>query len=205
MQFNGERTIHVDLLNVVRTSSSYSQLGWVVHFLQNFLTRSVVMLMLLPLCAAKVVIDILFAAASYCLPVRYQRDIQEHVMAKYESPWHGAECGGYCDLHGMHCSHQSLLLYSSDSCNFKPFFLLGMLPLQHMSVLKWRLRSPVTTIMDQRLLCQKACRRHTTPHRSRRVSNGWREYTWHIRHHWRFPWSHVSYWQPNKTSIEHVF
>ena len=58
MQFNGERAIHMGLLDVVRTSSSYSQLGWVVHFLQNFLTRSIVMLTSLPVRAAKVVIDI---------------------------------------------------------------------------------------------------------------------------------------------------
>ena len=93
MQFNGERTIHVDLLNVVRTSSSYSQLGWVVHFLQNLLTRSIVMVTSLPIHAAKVVIDILFTAASYSVPIRYQRDIQEHVAAECESPWHGAKCG----------------------------------------------------------------------------------------------------------------
>jgi hypothetical protein len=86
-QFNGERSIYVGLLNVVRTSSSYSQLGWVVHFLQNFMTGSIVMLTSLPIRAAKVVIDILFAVASYCLPVCYQRDIQEHVVAKCESPW----------------------------------------------------------------------------------------------------------------------
>ena len=67
------------------------------------------MLMSLPICAAKVVIDILFAAASNRLPVHYQRDIQEHVTAKCKSPWRGAECGGYCDSHGMHRSRQSLV------------------------------------------------------------------------------------------------
>jgi hypothetical protein len=102
-QFNGECSIHVGLLNVVRTSSSYSQLGWVMHFLQNFLTRSIVMSTSLPIRAAKVGINILFAAASYRLPVRYRREIQEHVAAK------GAECGGYRDSHGMHGSRQSLV------------------------------------------------------------------------------------------------
>jgi hypothetical protein len=67
------------------------------------------MLTLLPICAAKVVIDILFVVASYCLPVQYQRGIQEDVAAKCERPWHGAECGSYCDSHGMHHSHQSLV------------------------------------------------------------------------------------------------
>ena len=38
MQLDGERAIDMGLLYVVRTSSSYSQLGQVVHFLQNFLT-----------------------------------------------------------------------------------------------------------------------------------------------------------------------
>jgi hypothetical protein len=64
----------------------------------------------LPIHAAKVVIDILFTAASYRVPIPYQRDIEEHVTAKCESPWHGAKCGGYCDLHGMHRSHQSLVV-----------------------------------------------------------------------------------------------
>ena len=97
------------LLYVVRTSSSYSQLSRVVHFLQNFLTRSIVILMSLPVSMTKVVIDILFTVLSYCVPVRNERDIQEHVVAKCKSPWHAAECGGCCDLHGMHCSRQSLI------------------------------------------------------------------------------------------------
>ena len=85
MQFNGEHVIDMGLLYVVRTSSSYSQLGRAVHFLQNFLTRSIVILTLLPIGVAKVVIDILFAMLSYCVPVRNGRDIQEHVAAECES------------------------------------------------------------------------------------------------------------------------
>jgi hypothetical protein len=75
MQFNGECAINMDLLYVVRTSSSYSQLFRVVHFLQNFLTRSIVILTSLPVGAAKVVIDILFTASCDDVPVRYQWDI----------------------------------------------------------------------------------------------------------------------------------
>ena len=70
MQFNGARAINMGLLNVVRTSSSYSQLGRVVHFLQNFLTRSIVISTLLPIGAAKIVIDILFVASGDGVPVR---------------------------------------------------------------------------------------------------------------------------------------
>jgi hypothetical protein len=44
------------------------------------------MLMSLPICAAKVVIDILFAAASNRLPVRYQRDIQELLWLNVRAP-----------------------------------------------------------------------------------------------------------------------
>ena len=55
------------VLYVVKTSSSYSQLSRVVHFLQNFLTQSIVILTSLPVSTAKVVIDILFVAMSYCV------------------------------------------------------------------------------------------------------------------------------------------
>ena len=65
-QFNGERAIDMGLLNIVRTSSSYSQLGRVVLFLQNFPTWSIVILTSLPIGVAKVVIDILFACAMAC-------------------------------------------------------------------------------------------------------------------------------------------
>ena len=75
MQFNGEHAIDMGLLYVVRTSSSYSKLGQVVHFLQNFLTRSIVILKSFPVGPVKVVIDILFATLSYCVPVRNERDI----------------------------------------------------------------------------------------------------------------------------------
>ena len=90
MHFNGEHAIDMGLLYVVRTSSSYSQLGRVVHFLQNFLTWSIVILTSLPVGTAKVVIDILFAVLSIGVPIRHQWDIQEHVAAECESPWHAA-------------------------------------------------------------------------------------------------------------------
>ena len=35
-QFNDEHAIDMGLLNGIRTSSSYSQLGWAMHFLLNF-------------------------------------------------------------------------------------------------------------------------------------------------------------------------
>ena len=76
MQFNGEHAIEMGLLYVVRTSSSYTQLSRVMHFLRNFLTRSIVILTLLPVGAAKVVIDILFTMLSYCVQVHDEWDIQ---------------------------------------------------------------------------------------------------------------------------------
>ncbi len=97
------------VLYVVRTSSSYSQLSRVMHILQNFLTRNIVILTSLTVSMAKVVIDILFAALSYGMPVRNEWDIQEHVSAECKSPWRAAECGGCCDSHGVHCSRQSLI------------------------------------------------------------------------------------------------
>ena len=72
-QLDGECAIDMGLLYVVRTSSSYSHLGRVVHFLQNFLTLSKVILTLLPIGTAKVVIDKLFAALGDGVPVHYQR------------------------------------------------------------------------------------------------------------------------------------
>jgi hypothetical protein len=64
MHFNGECAIDMGLLDGIRTSSSYSQLGLVMHFLQNFLTWSIVKLMSLPVSMTNVVIDILFAVCT---------------------------------------------------------------------------------------------------------------------------------------------
>ena len=86
MQLNNEHAFDMGLLYVVRTCSSHSHLSWVVHLLQNFLTWSIVMLMLLPVGMAKVVIDILFMVLCYCLPVHNEQEIQEHVLAKCNSP-----------------------------------------------------------------------------------------------------------------------
>ena len=49
MQFNGEYAIDMGLLDGIKTSSSYSQLSWVMHLLQNFLTQSIVILASLPI------------------------------------------------------------------------------------------------------------------------------------------------------------
>ena len=90
MQLKGEGAIDMGLLNGIRTSISYSQLSWVMHLLQIFLTRSIVILILLPSGTAKVLIDILFTGLSYCLPVCNEQNIQEHAMAEYKGPWHAA-------------------------------------------------------------------------------------------------------------------
>jgi hypothetical protein len=42
-------TINVNVFNGVKTFRSYSQLRWRVHFLQNLLSQSVVILTLLPI------------------------------------------------------------------------------------------------------------------------------------------------------------
>ena len=78
------------LLYCVRTSSSYSQLIWVMLFLQNLLTRSIVILMSRPVSMAKVVIDVLFTVLCYSLLVCNEQDIQEHVTAKCKGPWRAA-------------------------------------------------------------------------------------------------------------------
>ena len=69
MHFNGECAIEMGLLDGIRTNRSYSQLGLVMHFLQNFLTWSTVKLMSLPVSTTNIVIGILFAVLHYCLPV----------------------------------------------------------------------------------------------------------------------------------------
>jgi hypothetical protein len=116
MLFNSEHAIDMGLLGGIRTSSFYSQLGRAVHFLLNFLTRSIVILMLLPVSTTKFVIDILFATLHCCLPVCNQQDIQEHILGECKGPWHAAECVPHCNLHGMHCSDQSLIDNVSSLC-----------------------------------------------------------------------------------------
>ena len=106
----------MDLLYTIMTSSSYSQLSWVVHFLQNLLTHSIAISMSLPVGMAKVVIDILLVALCYCLPVRNERDIEEHVKAKCKGPWLAVYGRGHCNSHRMHCSGLSLVHNVSSLC-----------------------------------------------------------------------------------------
>ena len=58
VQFKGEHTIGVGLLNGTRTSSSNPQLSWMAHFFQ-IVTQSIVIKTLLLISTAKVVMDIL--------------------------------------------------------------------------------------------------------------------------------------------------
>ena len=51
----------------IRTSSSESQIGWVIHILKNLLTRSIVILTMLHVDMVRVVIDVLFTGLSSCL------------------------------------------------------------------------------------------------------------------------------------------
>ena len=75
MQFNSEHAIYMGLLDGIRTSSSESQIGWVIHILKNLLTRSIVILTMLHVGMVKVVIDVLFTGLSYCLAICFQQDV----------------------------------------------------------------------------------------------------------------------------------
>ena len=59
----------MNTLNGIRTSCSYSQLIWVVHLLQNFLTLSIVILTSLQVSTEKIFIDIMFAVFVDCLSI----------------------------------------------------------------------------------------------------------------------------------------
>ena len=75
-------TIDVNTINNVQSSSSYSQLSWIVHFLQNLLAGSIVILTSLPICSAKILIYMMFAASCYCLPIGNKWYVQKHVPAE---------------------------------------------------------------------------------------------------------------------------
>ena len=81
-QFDGYVSIDVDSFNGVRSRGSYSQLGWVVHFLQNFLTRSIVIRTLLQIGTAQIIVDVLFAVLGYGLSVCHKGYVQKHVSAE---------------------------------------------------------------------------------------------------------------------------
>ena len=68
-QFNSQGSVDMSSLNVIRTRGSYSQLSWVVHFLQNLLAWSVVVLTPFPVSTMQVIIDALLLMFSDCLPV----------------------------------------------------------------------------------------------------------------------------------------
>ncbi len=79
MELDGDVTIDMNAFNDEGTRSSYFQLGWVVHFLQNLLAWSVVVVSLLLVGTKKVVIDILFLMCLNCLPVGNEWYVQKHV------------------------------------------------------------------------------------------------------------------------------
>ena len=81
-QLNGDGAIDMNLFNGVWTSLPYSQFSWVVHFLQDLLAWSIVVLTSLPVGTAKVLIDELFTVLCYCLPVSNQWYVQKHVSAE---------------------------------------------------------------------------------------------------------------------------
>ena len=81
-QLNGNSAIDMNLFNGIWTSFPYSQFSWVVHFLQDLLAWSIVVLMLLPVGTAKVLIYELFAMLCYCLSVSNQWYVQKHVSAE---------------------------------------------------------------------------------------------------------------------------
>ena len=75
-------TIDVNTINSVWSSSSSSQLSWIMHFLQNFLAGSIVILMLLPICSANILIYMMFPASCYCLPIGNKWYVKKHVPAE---------------------------------------------------------------------------------------------------------------------------
>ena len=85
-QDNRNITIDVNTINSVRSSSSYSQLSWIVHFLQNLLAGSIVILTLLPICSAKILIYMMFAVSCYCLPIGNKWYVQKMSLLKARAP-----------------------------------------------------------------------------------------------------------------------
>ena len=82
MQDNRNITIDLNTINSVCTSSSYSQLSWIVHFLQNLLAGSIVILTSLPICLVKILIYMMFMANFFSLPIGYKWYVQKHVPAE---------------------------------------------------------------------------------------------------------------------------
>ena len=68
-QLNSNVTIDVYALNGKRAISSYSQLSWIVHFLQNLLAHDVIVLASFSISTSQVLIYMVFARACYCLPI----------------------------------------------------------------------------------------------------------------------------------------
>ena len=59
----------MNTFNGVRALGSYSQFSWVVHFLQNLLPWSIVIVKSLPVCASQILIDMMFAYECNGLPI----------------------------------------------------------------------------------------------------------------------------------------
>jgi hypothetical protein len=79
--------INVNASDGVRTFCSYSQLILIVHFLKILLSRSVVILTLLPISTSQILINMMFTSASNGLPICNQRHIQKHISRKSKSTW----------------------------------------------------------------------------------------------------------------------
>jgi hypothetical protein len=82
MQDNGNISIDMNMINGVQTISSYSQLSWFMHLLQNLLAGSIVVLRLPPICVPEILIYMMFTARCICLPVGNQRYEQKHIPAE---------------------------------------------------------------------------------------------------------------------------
>ena len=116
-QFNCNVTIDVAPFNDIRSSSPYSQLGWVVHSLQDFLAGSVVVLTALPISTEQVVINALFSMLSNRLPIGDERNVQEHVSTKSQGTRRGTERrhdGGSHRVCGLREGHVNSLLSLSN-------------------------------------------------------------------------------------------
>ncbi len=106
-------TINVNAFNGVRTFRSYSQLSWIMHFLQNLLSRSVVILTLLPISTLQILINMMFTITRNGLPICNQRHISKHISSKSKSTRRTSQGSSNSGLHGVHRSSQCIIYYVS--------------------------------------------------------------------------------------------
>ncbi len=78
-------------------------------FLQNLLSRSLVILTLLPIYICKFSFDMIFTCMCNGLPISNQRHFQKHASSKGKRTWTTSYGSRNSGLHGMHCSGQFIM------------------------------------------------------------------------------------------------